>query len=410
MVNVIKSVCFVVPEFPSVSETFVTNQVLQAKINGYQVIVLTKNKVPLHVSSQRELLSAYCILDETFAIDFKIPKTKLKRRLQSVILIFKYLKFWLRANNVPIRKRFSTLPFQLDYYNQFKDISVFHIQFGLAGFDIAIMKSIGLLSGRIITTFHGYDAHFQNLEALNTMQKKYKELLASSSYITVNTPYLAEKVKLLGADSKKIRLIPMGIDLEFFKSKAEKSLSETSSIHLISVGRLVELKGFKYAINSIKLLVDKGCKVTYTIVGEGKEKDNLLKLVSSLELGDYVFLVGVKNQKEIKYLLQEHDVFLMSSITDRTNRAEAQGVVTAEAQAMGLPVIAFRSGGVPYTLSENETGFLIEEKNIEDYAAAIQKLVDNPSLYKTMSAAAKDYTTANFSREVLSSKFFKLYN
>jgi len=409
-VNVIRSVCFVVPEFPSVSETFVANQILQAKIHGYRVVVLTKNKLPLHISSQKELLSAHSILDDTFAIDFKIPKSKIKRRLQSLILIFKYLKFWLRVNNVPVRERFSTLPFQLNYYNQFKDISVFHIQFALAGLEVAQMKSIGLLQGRIITTFHGYDAHFQNLEVFNTMQRQYKELLEASCYITVNTPYLAEKVKLLGADLKKIRLIPMGIDLEFFQSKSEKSLPTNSPIHLISVGRLIKLKGFEYAIKTIKLLIDQGYRVTYTIVGGGHEKDYLLGLVAALDLKDSVFLVGVKNQKEIKDLLEEHHIFLMSSITDTTNRAEAQGVVTAEAQAMGLPIVAFKSGGVPYTLSDNKTGFLIEEKNIEEYAAAILKLVNNPNLYNTTSAAAKDFAATNFSRDILSSKFFELYN
>ncbi|OBX23248.1 MULTISPECIES: glycosyltransferase [Bizionia] len=405
-----KTVCFVVPSFPTFSETFVTSQVLHTKAHGFAVVILTKKLLSSSASSQEELLTRHNIFDQTYKVDFKIPRSKIKRRVKAFFLIFKYLKFWLRVNNIPVRERFSTLPFQLNYYNQFKDISVFHIQFALAGLEVAQMKSIGLLQGRIITTFHGYDAHFQNLEVFNTMQRQYKGLLEASCYITVNTPYLAEKVKLLGADLKKIRLIPMGIDLEFFQAKVEKSLPTNSPIHLISVGRLIELKGFEYAIKTIKLLIDQGYRVTYTIVGGGHEKDNLLGLVAALDLKDSVFLVGVKNQKEIKDLLDEHHIFLMSSITDTTNRAEAQGVVTAEAQAMGLPVVAFNSGGVPYTLSDNKTGFLIEEKNIEDYAAAILKLVNNPSLYNTMSAAAKDFAATSFSRDILSAKFFELYN
>src|SRR5690606_11510463 len=196
--------------------------------------------------------------------------------------------------------------------------------------------------------------------------------------------------------------------LEFFQSKSEKSISAKATIQLISIGRLVELKGFEYAVKSVKILVDKGFDVQYTIVGEGKDKDTLLQLISKLNLTESVFLVGAKSQTDIKILLEENHIFLMSSITDSTNRAEAQGVVVAEAQAMGLPVVAYRSGGVPYTILENKTGFLASEKNIEEFAYHIIKLIENPHLYIDMSVSAKRFAINNFSRDLLAQKFFEL--
>jgi colanic acid/amylovoran biosynthesis glycosyltransferase len=121
-------------------------------------------------------------------------------------------------------------------------------------------------------------------------------------------------------------------------------------------------------------------------------------------------LVGFKTQKDIKNLLEVNNVFLMSSITDTHNRAEAQGVVTAEAQAMGLPVVAFDSGGVSHTILSNETGFLVEEKKIEDYADAIIQLLDKPSLYKMMSQNARDFAKNRFSSDLMAIEFFKLYD
>ena len=122
-----------------------------------------------------------------------------------------------------------------------------------------------------------------------------------------------------------------------------------------------------------------------------------------------MFLVGAKNQNDVKTLLDCNHIFLMSSITDSKNRAEAQGLVNAEAQAMGLPVVAFRSGGVPYTILENETGFLVNEKDIEAYANTIIKLFDDYSLYKTMSLAAKHFVIKNFDRDKISIELLKLY-
>jgi len=405
-----KKVCFVVLHFPIVSETFVTNHVVQAKLRGFDTLVLTNHLMTVDNSSQKELLLKHNILADAYPVDYKIPSSKIKRLLYAFLLIIKYFKYWLRAKNMRFKHRLVTLPFQIAFYNQFKDVSVFHIQFALAGFEIAQMKSIGLFSGRIITTFHGYDAHFKNKQDLKFLKQRYNLLLKASDYLTVNTAYLGKKVEALGGIANRIKVIPMGVDLEFFKPQIEKRISDNAAIKLISIGRLIELKGFEYAIRSVKIIVDKGYNVVYTIIGDGVEKDKLQRIIDELRLSNIVRLVGVKNQQDIKYLLDESHVFLMSSITDQSNRAEAQGVVTIEAQAMGLPVVAFRSGGVPYTVIENETGFLVNERDIDGYAQKVMKLIDDRNLYNTMSHSAKEFVLNNFSTKDLAKAFFKLYD
>lgn len=406
-----KTVCFVVSSFPRVSETFVTNHVLQAKLKGYNILLLVKKKLPIGESSQKELLIKYDILNHVHTIDFKMPKGTYKRRLQAFVFIFKYFKYWIQFKDIPFRKRFATLPFQLAFYSQFKDVSVFHIEFATAGIALAKMKAIGLIKGDIITTFHGYDAHFEDEAQLQTLKTRYQLLLQNSKYITVNTTYLSNNVKsFLDAENHaKIRVIPMGIDLSFFKPKQDKGIGVKTTVHLISVGRLIAFKGFEFALQSVKKVIDKGYDVTYTIVGEGKEKAKLSQMIMDLELEEKVFMVGVKNQKEIKALFETHDIFLMSSVTDSTNRAETQGVVTAEAQAMGLPVVAFNSGGVPYTILEGKTGFLVNEKDVTAYAEAIIKLLESPDLYKAMSTSAKEFISNNFCSTTLATHFFELY-
>lgn len=404
-----KTICFVVPSFPTVSETFVTNQLVQAKKQGYKIVVLTKKQLTLNQSSQKKLLEKHQILKSIHIIDFNIPRRKLKRRLQALVLIIKHLKYWLRVKEMPLRRRFSMLPFQLNFYKQFKDVSVFHIQFAVAGIELAKMKHIGLLPGDIVTTFHGYDAHFKDVDELSRLQQRYKGLLTESKYITANTSYLTKKITLIGAEVSKLHTIPMGVDLKFFKSTQEKQILPNRKVNLLSVGRLVALKGFDYAIKSVKILVDEGYDIHYTIVGSGAEKEALEQLIKDLKLTKQVFLLGAKHQNEIKQLLEINQVFLMSSITDETGRAEAQGLVTAEAQAMGLPVVAFKSGGVPHTVLDGKTGFLVLEKDIEAYAQAILKIIDDPKLFKTMSNEARNFTKTHFSSEKLALDMMKLY-
>ncbi|WP_225035557.1 glycosyltransferase [Winogradskyella sp. SM1960] len=397
-------------KFPSISETFVTNHILQAKLHGYKVIVMTNIKLGLNNSSQKSLLSQHSILEKTYEVDYKIPKSKIKRRIKAFFLIIKFFKFWVRFKGGNTRKLFSTIPFKLGFYHQFKSISVFHVQFAKSGLELAKMKSVGLLKGKIITTFHGYDAHFKDDKGLSQLKQRYDLLFKMSESLTVNTIYLRDKVIALGGNPNGIKVIPMGIDLHFFEAQKEKFFSDNSVVNLVSIGRLVSLKGFEYAINSVKVIVDKGYDVLYTIVGDGEEKDRLQQLIYDLELSNKVFLVGAKNQQEIKDLLEANHIFLMSSITDETNRSEAQGVVTAEAQAMGLPIVAFRNGGVPYTIDEGKTGVLVKEKDVEAYAEGIIKLIESPDLYVNMSKNAKEFVSENFCRETLSELFFKLYD
>ena len=406
-----KKVCFVTSSFPCVSETFVVNHVLQAKLQGYDIQLLVDKKLSIDASSQKALLSKHAILNTVTQIDYAIPRSKLRRRFTAFIFIIKYLKYWLKIKEISFRKRFSTLPFQLHFYKQFQDIAVFHVQFAIAGLELAKMKSVGLLQGDVITTFHGYDAHYNSDETLGTLKARYQLLLKHSKYVTVNTPYLAERVNaIMPVESlAKVVVIPMGIDLDFFNPKYGKDLEGKSEIKLLSVGRLIELKGFTYAIQSVRKVIDMGFSVSYTIVGSGAFYDELKALIISLKLNNYVFLVGAKNQKEIKDLFESHDIFLMSSVADKTQRREAQGVVTAEAQAMGLPVVAFNNGGVPYTISPNETGVLVPEKNIEAYAMAIVELLKNPNTYRDMHLATRGFISANFCTTTLAKRFFSLY-
>src|SRR5690606_531712 len=103
----------------------------------------------------------------------------------------------------------------------------------------------------------------------------------------------------------------------------------------------------------------------YTIVGDGPLFQSLQDQIHSLRLQEYVALIGERSQQDIKILLESHHIYLMSSVTDSSGRCETQGVVTAEAQAMGLPVVAFDAGGVPYTILDGKTGILVKEKDVE---------------------------------------------
>ena len=91
----------------------------------------------------------------------------------------------------------------------------------------------------------------------------------------------------------------------------------------------------------------------------------------------------------------------MTSITDDDGRGEAQGVVTAEAQSCGLPVVAFDSGGVSETLIDKETGFLIPERNKELLVEKVKHLINNPDKRVKMGFKAREFVVHQFSNNVI---------
>lgn len=404
-----KTICFVVPEFPSTSATFVTNQIVGAKQLGYHVYVFTNRLGDLEQASQRDLIENYAILKHTIVIDYQIPKTKLKQLFLGLFYIVKYFKYWSKPAQVSLEHRILNWPFIINFYQNYKNMDVYHVQFALGGTGIAEMKDIGLIKAKLITTFHGHDAHFKNRHVLKYLCNSYSTLFKVSDYVTVNTHFLKTQVIKLGCPKDRLKVIPMAIDVAYFKPESINELPVGNTVKLISIGRLIEFKGFEYAIQTVKLLVDKGIDVSYTIIGEGNLFNALQKQVQSLKLQNHVTLVGKKSQEFIKQALERSHIYLMSSITDRTGRCETQGVVTAEAQAMGLPVIAFNSGGVPYTLHDGETGILVPEKDVEAFAQAILKLISHPDRYLLMSKQAREYAVANFSHGQMAKLFSKLY-
>ena len=101
-----------------------------------------------------------------------------------------------------------------------------------------------------------------------------------SDLITVNTPYLLEQLLHLGADPRRIELLPMGVDTSFFFPK--KNHYKKQNLQLLSVGRLVKWKTYDLGIQAVGELVREGIDLKYYIIGDGSERDDLQRLIEKL--------------------------------------------------------------------------------------------------------------------------------
>lgn len=399
-----KEVVFKNKSFPTVSETFVVNNVVVAIKNGFEVTIITDKKHAPTKSSQTQLLINHKIPDKTRV--FTEPKGKVKRYVTALMLLFNPVLLFYYIKYVKFTKKKSlSLLFRLAFYYPYRK-TTFHVHFATALEPLLELKKMGYLKSKIIVTFHGYDAYY--LPTAIQLKELIKDYSSYVDQMTVNSAYLKQLLVHKGFFDTKIIIVPVGVDIEFFKPFKSKKEIETP-IQLITVARLVDLKGVDYGIQVLKKLIHLRYDVHYTIVGEGPEEERLKALCHSLGVADNVHFSGKKSQPEIKRLLESHQLFLMTSTIDKDGRREAFGVVSLESQAMEVPVIGFKSGGFPETLVDGKTGILVEDKDVAAMAAAVERLINDRKLLQEMGKQARTHVIENFSFEKTTKKYLELY-
>ncbi|HQA27850.1 MAG TPA: glycosyltransferase family 4 protein [Brevefilum fermentans] len=255
---------------------------------------------------------------------------------------------------------------------------------------------------KLISSFHGYDIVTRPYN--DPVWNKYLgELFERADGLHFVSEWLRDKALALGAPEEKSKVIYAGVDSDFFNPTQKIKIDIQRQIKIISTGRLVELKGYQYAFKAVKLLLDQGLDIHYSIIGEGTAREQLSRLANDLEIVKNVSFLGTKDKTELRGLLDSSDIYLQPSLT------EALGGAVLEACSMALPVVASSVGGIPEIIQNEANGLLVPPKNPEALACAIKQLVENPPDAQEMAASARKTVENKFSIEQETKKWLELY-
>lgn len=167
------------------------------------------------------------------------------------------------------------------------------------------------------------------------------------------------------------------------------------------IARLSGVKGHVYLIRAMQTVIDKYPQAKLLIVGEGKMKDELLKLSRNLGIKNKVFLRT--EACDTASVLSSIDIFVMPSLK------EGLGLALMEAMAFGLAVIGSNVGGIKSLIQDGHSGLLAEPGNIEQLSAAIIDLLNDAKKREFLGNNARDYITKNFSQEKMVLETEKAY-
>lgn len=192
------------------------------------------------------------------------------------------------------------------------------------------------------------------------------EIVAESNNIKSNT------IKYYHPN-KDITVIPLGFVAPDFKKATREDMDLLNKdIILISVGRLVKRKGYEWALKATSELNDP--RVTYLIIGDGPEKENLKSLAKRLGVENSVRFLGyVSEDKKFQYL-SVSDLYILSSLH------EGFGVCLLEAMHCGLPIVSTDNGGHTDFLNERRNSLKVPVEDATSFARKIQELIYDPGL------------------------------
>lgn len=225
-----------------------------------------------------------------------------------------------------------------------------------------------------------------------------REFAREAEFVANETEWCKELLKeLCPASKEKMIRVFNGMDLSNFPEPPPAA--ESARPRIVSIGRLIEFKGFHHLIAACAMLRDRQVPFQCDIVGEGPWRAQLQEQIHSLQLGDHLRLTGAVPQEQVFQALRGCDIFALACIKDKRGASDVFPTVILESMASGKPVVSTRIAGVPEQIVDGVTGFICEPHDEAGLADALEKLLRSTELRRQFGAAGRQRLVNEFAVE-----------
>lgn len=245
---------------------------------------------------------------------------------------------------------------------------------------IALSRALKL---PLVASFHGYDVTVSEDRLPALYVRRMNQLKRHCAKFLCVSEFIRERVIAKGFPEEKTIVHYTGIDTESFSPQPAISRSPI----VLFVGRLVPKKGCEYLVRAMSRVQEIEPEVKLVVIGDGPLRHEL-EGQAAMILKRFCFL-GTQSPSVVKNWMNRATLFCTPSVTAESGDAEGFGMVFAEAQAMGLPVVTFASGGIPEVVADGLTGFLVPERDSDALASKLLLLFSDRALWHRFSETGR---------------------
>jgi len=395
--------------FPTPSETFIVNQIVALKKAGHQVDIFSMGRPSS--SAVHSDVEKYRLVDQ--CVYLVTPEMGALAKLAEVARTFAGSSQWVSVAGVVRLMRVARRIKGWSYMSIFRIVArqlmtgpydLVHCQFGDLGQSVEPLISAQVLHGKLVTAIRGHDV----TQVQRFDREFYRELAARGDYFMPVSESMRQRLLELGFPDEKIGIVRSGIDCKKLKF-AQRAIAPNGVMKLISVGRLVEMKGTQYAVRAAAQLAAAGVPFTYEIIGSGPLQESLQALIDELGLEHQVKLLGLLSHDQVISRIAEADIMLMPSVTAENGEQEGLPNALKEALACGLLVVATRHSGVPELIEHGVCGYLSDEKDVEAMVNNLLALQRSPEVWGKFSEHGRWRVETEYDLPVVHEQLLRCY-
>lgn len=244
-----------------------------------------------------------------------------------------------------------------------------------------------------IVTMHGSDVRLATQKTW--AHPLFRGVLQRAAAATTVSQWLADRAREIAPLARPV-VAPMPVNTSLF----QPSPRARSTDEVLFVGRLNEQKGLHVLLDALAMMRR---RARLQVVGEGPHESTLKRQATELGVLDRITWHGSLKREALLALYQRAAVVAIPS------RDEGLGLVAVEAQLCETPVVAFSSGGLPDVIADGQTGLLTPVGDTGAMAAAIDRLLADVSLARSLGAAGRRAAQAEFSPNAVAARYAELY-
>ncbi len=370
-------------QFPTPSETFVVSLFKRLLDRGWDAHVVCDASMRTDIDMFPELVGAERRIHRTWPVEPRtmagalVPIAILRCLIAAPVRTVRYLARGWRLHG---RRVFRRLYRDAELIVLAPD--VVHMQFGANAIG---REAIGrLIDCAAVVSFHGADLNFAGLDA---EPGYFDGVWTHADAIHFTSEDIQRRAVRRGWEpDERGCVITPSIDVSRFAPQPRARAG--SPFRIVAVGRLHWKKGYEFALQAVRLLIDEGVECEFAVIGDGEHRPAVERAIRDLGLEHVVRLTGSQPSERVRDEMQASDVLLHAAVS------EGFCIAALEAQAMQLPVVASDADGLSQNVVDGATGFVVPRRDPSALAAKLGLLARDESLRERMGKAGRQRAIA----------------